>query len=468
MACQEPYNVELKEASRILSVNDFFLFLIRGAPSYGHTIIKGERHIPFGHVAKPSKSDAIRSWSACEHLPFCDENIFAAAKRLNDTLKSVILNKVANEKKIGILLSGGLDSSIVTYIVSLKSRNVICYTLEYKGRVGTKEAKIAKRLAADLHCEHVVVKIDEKEFEQMNLEILQHHNRPLICWSAINQLALLKQAKRDGCDFVISGMGSDEVLVGYHKLGHCLIDFNKYIENSPPDSWRKYMQEESLEQSLLFTGNTNPFPKSTLKNIFPAQKITCDKYNDLEAFYANLLKNNPRCSIESLFIQQELEFRVGQILLPDYNVVAKIADIEVFYPFLTEQVIKEVANIPFNYKYVVNKSSFLKYPPATKYIDKLVLRLAFEDEIPTYIHQRSTRLTFTAPFAVWIRKADVLEKVFNEILESTLMVHLGIDRVYLRKYFRGFNGNPWRKPFQLWILYQTALWSSRHGILFGA
>jgi len=151
--------------------------------------------------------------TACKHEPE-DLDYWAKAtlKNLFHTTKMLL---PAKERKIGIALSGGLDSSLIA--ASLRQadmeREIISFSLDY-GTKDRTELKNASRIAEYLGLNHDVVQLDPGQVVS-DLETLQWiYDEPIIKFTFIPTYYIFKTAKKYA-KTVFTGDGGDELFIGY-------------------------------------------------------------------------------------------------------------------------------------------------------------------------------------------------------------------------------------------------------------
>lgn len=134
------------------------------------------------------------------------------------------------DKKLGILFSGGLDSTTLLQICRNLGKDVILYT----GAVVDKERKLpqdlewAKKAAKHYGVELKVKKISSSKAEEYLKRIVPiiEDNNPVKAGVALTFYLACEAAKKDRCKVIFSGLGSEEIFAGYerHKLSN---DINK-------------------------------------------------------------------------------------------------------------------------------------------------------------------------------------------------------------------------------------------------
>ena len=132
---------------------------------------------------------------------------------IDSTLKRIPLN----DEKVGVFLSGGLDSSIIASILSKHSTDAIYYTL---GNRENEDIGFVKLLINHLQIENQIsyIPLPNKEEIGKLIEQVVYHTEsynPSIISNGLATYLLSKSAKNDKLKVVISGEGADEFFCGY-------------------------------------------------------------------------------------------------------------------------------------------------------------------------------------------------------------------------------------------------------------
>ena len=154
---------------------------------------------PYRHPVMPSDSNRL---------------FVKTAQDINDALKHQLEEKCSNYKKIGIFLSGGMDSSILASYLPGKD----AYTFRFLGgSFQQEELHRAERFAKENDLKLHYVDIDWKTVTDNLQDVMiskggpVHSIEPQICQGA-------RQAKADGVDLMIIGDASDYIFGGMDKL----------------------------------------------------------------------------------------------------------------------------------------------------------------------------------------------------------------------------------------------------------
>lgn len=138
------------------------------------------------------------------------------------TKKKILLalNKSITNKKCGLLLSGGIDSSLLAKILKEKNTPFTCFFTYVKNTTQAKDLEYVKKVAKDLNLKLILIPIDKKKIEQNLLKIITiiKTTNPVDIGIAIPLFFSVKKAKELNIDLIYSGFGADELFAGYNRF----------------------------------------------------------------------------------------------------------------------------------------------------------------------------------------------------------------------------------------------------------
>ena len=142
-------------------------------------------------------------------------------KKLFEALKKSVMDSIPSEP-FGILLSGGVDSTLIAKICKDYGADFRCFCVGIKGSADVKSAKIAaEELELNLVLkEYEIDEIEELLIKSINiLPIPEIHNDNYIEYMVkISVSAVLLAALNLGNEKVfLSGIGAEELFAGYHR-----------------------------------------------------------------------------------------------------------------------------------------------------------------------------------------------------------------------------------------------------------
>jgi asparagine synthase (glutamine-hydrolysing) len=134
-----------------------------------------------------------------------------AVDELEDLLAETVSSMMMSDVPIGLLLSGGVDSSSIAFKMRACTDNM--HTFACGGSADDEEFLRARAVAAHLGTRH-----DEHIFTlkpDLTLNVLERFGEPMSEPSVIYRLQMCEFVKRQGVTVVLSGDGGDEVFGGY-------------------------------------------------------------------------------------------------------------------------------------------------------------------------------------------------------------------------------------------------------------
>lgn len=458
-----------ESSQSILSRDDMRMYLGRATARFTYSLFTGKRVLPPNHrlLLSGGQAEIERSSSPVDGRKWAGVTEEIIAKSIQDSLRESVNGLAKGHQKIGLFLSGGLDSSILAYLLRETTAEIICYVCQFPDVPATDETRFAKLAADSYGLKLRVVQIDRTAFTEMLEQIVSLADRPLTCWSAIPQLAVSQCAKQDGCDVLFSGVGSDELFTGYSLMGRKYKAFLEYQRlHGETAAWEVLLGPPcSSRTDLLFIGNATPFPYESLLALLDEPPPQSFFEDDTVEFYRELHQRRPEADIASLMSAWEAEVRTSEILYPDYRIAEKLSGMKVLYPFYTTAMVNAFNNIPLSLRFKFSHEGTLHFfPKMYQGIDKYILRLAFQDILPTEIQARE-RMAFSAPFAWWILDATYLKQIERRVVSHSVWDQIGVRSAEVSNLFKTVNQptlqNQFVHPFQVWLLYMICAWVDR-------
>ena len=153
-------------------------------------------------------------------------NKFLKTKEL---VEDVIKKNLISDTKVGIFLSGGLDSSILAITAKNLGLELEAYTSyflpENKFAKFNVDYKYADILSKKFNFKLNKVVIDEKNMSQKD-EIINAYKKldePITNFNFFNSFLQSKMAKENNCKVILTGDGADEIFGGYERYKKCYI-----------------------------------------------------------------------------------------------------------------------------------------------------------------------------------------------------------------------------------------------------
>ncbi len=136
-------------------------------------------------------------------------------EKLKKLIVKTILDYTPKNKKIGVLFSGGVDSTLIAKILKDNNIDFTCYTASSKEDY--KDSIAAKKAAEELGFKLKITRPKNLEEELIKVsEILENVGFVTIN-IALPLYIAMKKAKEDGIEVIFSGLGTEEIYAGYER-----------------------------------------------------------------------------------------------------------------------------------------------------------------------------------------------------------------------------------------------------------
>lgn len=152
---------------------------------------------------------------------------------IQDELKYLIRSSVASQMvadvPVGTFLSGGVDSSIITYEAKKINQCIKAFTIGFSENK-FDESKFAAKLAHKIDVENVQKFFKKEDFLELYSNLFLWFDEPFADTSAFPTFLLCNLAKNN-VTVALSGDGADEIFGGYPRYQKMRSEWNKKILN---------------------------------------------------------------------------------------------------------------------------------------------------------------------------------------------------------------------------------------------
>ncbi|MBY9017928.1 MAG: hypothetical protein KGD66_03755 [Candidatus Lokiarchaeota archaeon] len=168
-----------------------------------------------------------------ENYKLTTELVRSLANQLNILIKRVVEDNINKNEKVGILLSGGLGSIIISHIAKDIVEDLHLFTV---GVEGSRDLFYATKYVKLHNLKHTSIKIKKKDLLSVLPDIiyaLESFDAALVR-SSLPMFLLCKQiSEENNIDLLLTGEGADELFGGYEYLTKFKSpkDFNKELLN---------------------------------------------------------------------------------------------------------------------------------------------------------------------------------------------------------------------------------------------
>lgn len=338
------------------------------------------------------KEHVFSSLEFTESVTIANDAIMLVRTKLEEAVKRHLIS----DAPIGLFLSGGIDSSLLTLIAKkfhgeqLHTLSIVFEEQEFS------EEKFQKIIIRKTQAHHRSFRITKAHFFNSLPDIMSAMDQPTV--DGINTYFISRCAREYGLKAVLSGLGADEFFGGYpsfllsgkysmlSKIPSGILSTLKFTGDHRVKKIEYTSLKNNIGEYLMYRGL---FAPSTVAQLLDAsEKEVIDSLQLLHEYYPEkpLRDGNRVSSLEaSLYMQNQL--------LKDTDFMSMWHALEIRVPFLDKFLVNTIAQIHTSIKF--------KSP-------KYLLIEAFKDELPEEIWNRKKQ-GFTFPFANWLKHADFIK-----------------------------------------------------------
>ena len=385
-------------------------------------------------------------------------------KELNDLLISSFKYRMISDVPVGVFLSGGYDSSILTAILQkYTNMKIKTYTIGFHEK-GFDEAPYAREVAKHLKTEHTEYYCSQKEAFDIIPDLPLIYDEPFGDVSAIPTILVSKLAKKD-VSVVLSADGGDEIFGGYKKYITTINTYKK-IKSVPlflRKSLNKILSKIDINKIPYFKNLSNIESKfDKVKELLMADDIIDvmkilsqpSSFNQVKKFLISEIKENKN-NFSYINDKNIVKSDIDKLLNVDFDtymkddVLVKVdratmsQSIEGREPLMDYRIIEFMASVDVNFK--IHNGEL-----------KWALKELTHNLLPKEIMDRP-KMGFGVPIMEWFR--DDLKIYFDKYISKELLSKqniFNIDEVISLKesYLRGNKEN----VNKLWYILMFQMW----------
>jgi asparagine synthase (glutamine-hydrolysing) len=195
-----------------------------------YTLFKNIKCIEAGSILKFSVSGKIKKKFFFSPLKlYQNKKPYKQFNNLNDIIKNSIHKHLISDVPLGVFLSSGIDSSVISYFSSkLSKRKIKTITIGFKNSNPKifDETYTAQKTAKSIGTMHKNIYIDISKKKLEFGKFLKSMDLPTV--DGFNTWLACREAKKNGCKVMLSGLGGDEFFSGYPTLSRANILLNYY------------------------------------------------------------------------------------------------------------------------------------------------------------------------------------------------------------------------------------------------
>lgn len=408
--------------------------LFQGYVMGGRSIFQSIHKVPPAHAIQLTlKKGELKQWCYW-NIPSFDPNHKLNETELLSNLEEKLLSSVKRQLHadvpVGILLSGGLDSSLITALAAQLTSQVKTFNVSFPDQEKFDEAKHARLIANHFGTDHVEIEASKIVPEILPMLIGQM-DEPMIDSSIIPTFLVSKEIAKHG-KVALGGDGGDEVFGGYYHYSY--LQKLENLAGGFPLQMRKVVS--SMSRHLLPTGfrganwiealNTDlktqlPFMYAHFNNKEQKKllQLNPNELSDIQMYWQNCVPEST--SLLSRSMRMDFLNYLPEDLLVKVDRAGMMNSLEIRAPFLDKHVVE------FAFQYVPDS---LK---ATERDRKIMLRRMARKLLPESFDFKRKQ-GFSLPLSSWLKKGVWREYFQDELLGDGQEL---FDHKFIQQLFRG-------------------------------
>lgn len=390
--------------------------------------------------------------------------------KLNDTEWQELLHKelieafslrMVSDVPVGVFLSGGVDSSLVSAILQKHYGKINTFTIGFDHEK-YNEAPFARKVAEHLKTDHTEFTLNTQDAFGILENFYNIYDEPYADSSGIPSTIVSKLAAEQGIKVVLSANGGDELFAGYRHYHTTLSYYERF--NAIPNLLRGALK---IGTSAVYRSGLTKYvyTKNTEHRLAVLNELL--EVDDLGSFYNSFLANQGYLEMKSLLrhngkdtqdtelINEDIAglmiYDIGHYLPDDLLVKMDRAtmynSIEGREPFLDHRLVRIACQMPLDLKWRNDES-------------KWVLKQILGEYIPRELFIRP-KMGFSIPIFTWFsQRMDVLFEHYltKDKIEKTNIFNTNTVLNEYRKYKWNKQNNKEYNIEKMWRILSFMMW----------
>lgn len=373
------------------------------------TLICGVHKLQPGHVLKFQKGKSITRRYYKPIKPFKKG---VEGEDIQNVIGDEVTSQLVSDRPLGVLLSGGFDSSIVLHHAS-QSNKMKTFSTGFEMSTGAEsehgkfnaDAEVAKITAKHYGSEHTSYMISLEMIREEMISIVEQLDEPVSSPTQISQFMLSRFIRQEGIVVALGGDGGDELWGGY--IRHTAVLSAQYFQHLP-----RFIQKSlgyihprvaKLSQPLGadIHWNLTALDQTALKRVL---KVSLPRENDKNVVKEQYNKEEfVNLSPIEQFMRADRGLWLADDALQRTDRSSMASGVELRVPLLGMPVVNFADSI-----YAEKKFSF--------HTSKEMLKDSYKGYLPDHLYKQPKR-GWMAPGAKWLRDPEI-EKIVRSILSE--------------------------------------------------
>jgi asparagine synthase (glutamine-hydrolysing) len=375
------------------------------------SIYEGISKLPAAHTLtlENGELEVERYWRLSYQTRQPVPTVNEAADQLRDLLAESVSMRLVSDVPLGVLLSGGIDSSMVTAMaVRASAETVKTFSISF-AEASFDESQYARRVAEFLGTDHHEERFSASVAANLVGDIGAWMDEPMSDPSLVPTY-LLSRFTRKHVTVALGGDGGDEIFAGYpmyfgHRMARAYDRVPSLFKrgvveplvNALPVKTknlsfdyraRRFLTASHYDEVArhhIWFGSFTPHDQELLLTPEVKQSSESDIYRNARRMFAECDSNDLTECMQSL----DTQLYLAEDILTKVDRASMAVSLEVRAPYLDPRVAEFAAGLPSRYK-------------LHGYTSKYILKRAAKGLVPPFVWRRGKK-GFGVPFAKWLK-----------------------------------------------------------------
>jgi asparagine synthase (glutamine-hydrolysing) len=369
-----------------------------------------------------------------------------------ETFDDSVRLRMVSDVPVGVLLSGGLDSSSVLASLSHQNyKNIQTFNIGFKEEEHN-ESHLAKMMAEKLGYDFHTMQLEDMDLYDNLIHSTYLQDEPIMHLSEPHLLAISKIAK-PLVKVLISGEGADELMGGYVR--YKTLQFPALLKSIATignlDLFEKNPRYEKLirysqiskKSDLIFYNGSNIYPGDISKtfgiNSAPKNEYRKKMYKEAKSLYPHNLRR------QALYFDQQTYLRS---LLYRNDRATMGASIECREPFLDQRLIIGLGSLDDKWMFTGKKGKF-------------ILKTVMEDRLPKEI-LKFKKVGLSAPWGDYLTKSPAFKDELESFSKSDLFQMPYFENINIKQLIQNLEKGDSRMVPYIMPLFMMHIWMNSY------
>lgn len=357
-----PALVRHSPISKSINPISVYFYFSTGVIPAPYTPFENFNKLPAGYMAtikfSEDTSNILITKKQYYNLEFKNKKLIIPENNLIELIKKTFINsvdkRINSDANTGIWLSGGLDSSLIASVAKKElDKNIPTFSIGFEDVDNNKgdEFSYSDYVVERYNLDHHKIFIKTKELYHHLQDCYTNINEPMWEYDMIGHYLLSKYAPKD-IKVALSGVGADEIWLGYH--------------------WHKHIKDYDLPGDKLFSALLRD--KKTISEYINIDYIKSEEVNTIISNQFQYLKESEGTEFEKFLIIEISYFLVDDCLKRTDNTGMRHG-VEIRAPFLDHYLVDLSTNIDTSLKYNNDVGKYIIKKMAKSYFpDRFIYR----------------------------------------------------------------------------------------------